>query len=118
MKDRLGGEEGLRKLEEDGVLDIKDASGNLQYQVTKESLKERLSTDMHTACLAIPESSRVLTIHGTRDEVIPPEDAYDFAQLIQNHRLLLLSGADHNYRLHQSDVAKIVVEFVKEDPEL
>ncbi|KAG0593235.1 hypothetical protein KC19_1G314100 [Ceratodon purpureus] len=112
--ERFGGQEGLRKLEDEGVLDIKDASGNVEYQVTKADLRDRLTTNMHAACLAIPELTRVLTIHGTSDEVIPADDAYQFAQRIPTHKLVLVKDADHCYRGHQSELRKHVLEFLQE----
>lgn len=112
--DRLGGPEALQKLEEEGVLDIKDASGNVQYQVKKKDLRDRLTTNMHAACLAIPEPTRVLTIHGINDEVVPADDAYQFAQRIQKHKLLLIKDADHSYQSHQSELAKHVLDFLQE----
>lgn len=112
--ERFGGQEGLKKLEDEGVLDIKDAAGNVEYQVTKADLRDRLTTNMHAACLAIPESTRVLTIHGTNDEIIPADDAYQFAQRISTHKLVLVKDADHSYRGHQSQLVKHVLEFLKE----
>lgn len=112
--ERFGGQEGLRKLEDEGVLDIKDASGNVEYRVTKADLRDRLTTNMHAACLAIPEPTRVLTIHGTNDEVIPADDAYQFAQRIPTHKLVLIKDANHGFHAHQSQLAKHVLQFLQE----
>lgn len=111
---RLGGQEGLQKLEKDGFLDIKDGAGNVEYRVTKESLEDRLSTDMNAACLAIPKECHVLTIHGAKDEVVPVEDAYKFSQKISTHSLSILDNANHGYRSHQHDLAQCVLDFVKD----
>lgn len=112
--ERFGGQEGMRKLEEEGVLEIKDGAGNVQYKVTKAELRDRLTTNMHAACLAIPEATRVLTIHGTNDETIPADDAYQFAQRIPTHKLVLVKDADHCYHDHYSQLIKHVLEFLQE----
>lgn len=96
------------------MLDIKDASGNVEYQVTKADLRDRLTTNMHAACLAIPELTRVLTIHGTKDEVIPADDAYQFAQRIPTHKLVLVKDANHGYQDHESQLLKHMLEFLQE----
>jgi alpha/beta superfamily hydrolase len=111
---RLGGQESLQKLEKDGFLDIKDGAGNVEYRVTKESLEDRLSTDMNAACLAIPKECRVLTVHGAKDEVVPVEDAYKFSQKISTHSLSILNNANHGYRSHQCDLAQCILDFVKD----
>lgn len=56
---------------------------------------------------------RVLTVHGSDDEVIPVEDAKEFAKIIPNHKLEIVEGADHCYTKHQSQLVAIVTEFVK-----
>lgn len=57
---------------------------------------------------------RVLTIHGSADEVIPVEDAHEFAKIIPNHQLQIIQGADHCYTSHQNELAPVVLRFIKE----
>lgn len=102
------------RIEQFGFIDVKNRKGKLEYRVTKESLMDRLSTDTRTACETIPLSCRVLTIHGTEDEFVPVEDAYEFDKHIQNHKLRIVEGADHEYTKLQSELASIVLDFVKE----
>jgi len=40
-------------------------------------------------------NGRVLTVHGSADEVIPLEDAKEFAKIIPNYKLEIVEGADH-----------------------
>lgn len=58
---------------------------------------------------------RVLTVHGTEDEIIPVDDAKEFDKIISNHKLYILEGADHNYtaELHQVELATVVLDFIK-----
>lgn len=58
-------------------------------------------------------NGRVLTVHGSDDEVIPVGDAKEFAKIIPNHKLEIVEGADHSYTKHQSQLVSTVMEFVK-----
>lgn len=55
---------------------------------------------------------RFFTVHGSADETIPVEDAYEFAKLIPNHKLRIIEGANHNYTAHRKEVADTVVDFI------
>ncbi|KAL0337280.1 UNVERIFIED_CONTAM: hypothetical protein Scaly_2003100 [Sesamum calycinum] len=89
------------------------SKGEGGYQVTEESMMERLNTNMHEACLSIDKRCRVLTVHGTADEVIPVEDAREFAKIIPNHKLQIVEGANHGYSSHQDELASAILPFVK-----
>ncbi|XP_013625613.1 PREDICTED: uncharacterized protein LOC106331754 isoform X1 [Brassica oleracea var. oleracea] len=110
ITERLG-EDFLETIKQQGFIDVKD--GKSGYRVTEESLMERLSTDMHEACLNIDKECRVLTVHGSDDVVIPVEDANEFAKIIPNHKLEIVEGADHCYTKHQSQLVATVTEFIK-----
>ncbi|KAB2604246.1 hypothetical protein D8674_036690 [Pyrus ussuriensis x Pyrus communis] len=114
------GKDFMEVIKKEGFIDVKNKSGDGNYRVTEESLMDRLSTDMHESCLQIDkEFSRrfstygVVTIHGTADEVIPVEDALEFAKIIPNHKLHLIEGANHSYTSHQAELASLVVDFIK-----
>ncbi|KAL2547912.1 alpha/beta-hydrolase superfamily protein [Forsythia ovata] len=113
IEERLG-KDFLERITKDGFIDVKSSMGEVNYRVTKESLMDRLNTDMHEACLSIDEGCRLLTVHGSTDEVIPVEDALAFAKIIPNHRLHIIEGADHRYSSHQAELASVVLPFVKE----
>ncbi|KFK27517.1 hypothetical protein AALP_AA8G393500 [Arabis alpina] len=110
MAERLG-EDFLERIKQQGFIDVGD--GKSGYRVTEESLTERLNTDMHEACLKIDKECRVLTVHGSDDEVIPVEDAKEFAKIIPNHKLEIVEGADHCYTKHQNQLVSTVMEFIK-----
>ncbi|KAK6151956.1 hypothetical protein DH2020_014591 [Rehmannia glutinosa] len=113
LEERLG-KTFLEKIKKDGYIDVKTRSGEIDYQVTEESMMERLNTNMHEACLSIDERCRVLIVHGSADEVIPVEDALEFAKIIRNNRLLIIDGANHGYSSHQDELTSAVLPFIKE----
>ncbi|PON37383.1 Alpha/Beta hydrolase fold containing protein [Trema orientale] len=76
-------------------------------------MMDRLKIDIDASCLEIDKECRVLTIHGSVDEMIPVEDATEFDKIISNHKLRIVEGADHDYTSHQAELASIVLEFIK-----
>ena len=56
---------------------------------------------------------RVFTVHGSADEVIPVEDAFEFDKIIPNHKLHVVEGANHCYTSHQTELASIVLNLIK-----
>ncbi|KAK8931174.1 hypothetical protein KSP39_PZI016186 [Platanthera zijinensis] len=134
------GKDFVERIKKDGFIDVKDRTGKVEYRVTEESLMDRLNTDMHAACRAIgkdcsggrrakheaavalakkrrgrlPSSNlRVLTIHGSVDEIVPSEDAFEFDKLIPNHKLHIIEGANHCYTGHQEELASLLLDFIK-----
>ncbi|KAK3161098.1 hypothetical protein QOZ80_1BG0071790 [Eleusine coracana subsp. coracana] len=111
IEERLG-KEFMDTINKEGYIDVTNKSGNFWYRVTKESLMERLNTDMRAASLSISKECRFFTIHGSADEVIPVEDAYEFAKLIPNHKLHVIEGANHCYTAHRKEVSDAVVDCI------
>ncbi|KAB2618355.1 hypothetical protein D8674_014224 [Pyrus ussuriensis x Pyrus communis] len=76
---------------------LRDAvlAGSVIYCVTEEGLMDRLSTDMPESCLHVGKECRVLTVHGSADEAVPVEDAFEFPKIIANHKLHVIEGANH-----------------------
>ncbi|KAG4141369.1 hypothetical protein ERO13_D06G071900v2 [Gossypium hirsutum] len=89
------------------------SKGGVEYRVTEEALMDSLRTDMHEACLKIDKECRVLTVHGSADEINSVEDALEFAKVIPNHQLHIIEGANHGYTSHQNELASTVVKFIK-----
>ncbi|KAK9274701.1 hypothetical protein L1049_021952 [Liquidambar formosana] len=112
IEDRLG-KDFLQRIKKDGFIDVMNKTGKVYYRVTEESMLDRLSTDMHKACLMIEKECRVLTVHGSADEVIPVEDALEFAKIIPNHKLHIIEGANHGYTAHQAELTSVVLDFIK-----
>lgn len=112
IAERLG-EDFIEIIKKDGHIDVKNKTGGIEYRVTEEALMDRLRTDMHEACLKIDKECRVLTVHGSADEIISVEDALEFAKVIPNHQLHIIEGANHGYTSHQTELASSIVKFIK-----
>lgn len=106
----------MQKLKDEGVLDVYYRSGKFEFRVLKSDLEERMATDMHKACLGIPEHCRVLNVHGAADETVPLEDVHEFGKRIRNNSVHIIDGADHNFKLRQDEIATMVVDFVRASP--
>ncbi|KAJ0745655.1 putative feruloyl esterase [Helianthus annuus] len=112
IEERLG-KDYLERVKKDGFIDIKSKKGESSFRVTKESLMERLHTNMHEAGLKVDQDCKVLTVHGSVDEVIPVEDASEFAKIIPNHELRIIEGANHGYTNHRDELVSVVLNFLK-----
>ncbi|KAJ0701986.1 putative chloride peroxidase [Helianthus annuus] len=112
IAERLG-KDYLERVKKDGFIDIKSKKGESSFHVTKESLMERLNTNMHEAGLKVDQDCKVLTVHGSVDEVIPVEDASAFAKTIPNHELRIIEGANHGYTNHRDELVSVVLTFLK-----
>ncbi|KAL1202181.1 hypothetical protein V5N11_018137 [Cardamine amara subsp. amara] len=110
------GKDYLKRIKENGFIDVRNRKGKFQYRATEESLMDRLTTNTHEACLSIHENCRVLTVHGSNDRIVHVTEASEFAKYIKNHKLCLIEGADHEFTSHQHQLASIVFSFVKLDP--
>ena len=62
-----------------------------------QDMANRLSLDMDAPARAV-KRSQVLTVHGSKDETIPVADAHAYAERLAGGRLLVVDGADHNYK--------------------
>lgn len=112
IKGRLG-KDFQEKIKQHGFIDVRNRRGKLEFRVTEKGLMDRLETDARAACQTITPSCRVLTVHGTLDEMVPVKDATEFAKHIPNHNLRIVEGADHEFTKHQSELCSIVLCFVK-----
>lgn len=114
MEGRLG-KDFLLRLKQHGYIDVFNRKGKYEYRVTEESLKDRLTTDIHAVCLLIQQECRVLTVHGSMDKIVPAEDASEFAKFIPNHKLHIIKGANHEYTSHQGELTSVVLDFLREN---
>jgi alpha/beta superfamily hydrolase len=112
IADRLGNDY-MDIINQHGFIDVGQKKGQSIYRVTKESLMDRLKIDIQSACMSIDPNCRVLTVHGSDDDVVPSEDAMEFHKYISNHELHIIEGADHRYSSHQLELANIVVKFAR-----
>lgn len=106
------GENYMERIQENGYLTF--TNRGKEHRATKESLIERLNTSMRDICLSIDDICRVVTIHGSGDDVVKLDDAEEFNNVIRNHELHVIEGANHGYTKHQDQLASAVVHYVKE----
>ncbi|KAH7440689.1 hypothetical protein KP509_03G005900, partial [Ceratopteris richardii] len=86
--DKLFNKDFLDKIEA-GPLILKNSLGNV-FHVTREDLMQRLSTDVVAAVQTIPKEIRVLSVHGSEDELVDVENAIQCDSLIANHTLQII----------------------------
>ncbi|KAI3946359.1 hypothetical protein MKW98_010483 [Papaver atlanticum] len=108
------GRDFMERIKENGFIDVKDKEGKIKFRLTEESLLERLAIDMRAVCFSIAKDCRVFTVHGSEDDLVPVEDAFEFAKIIHNHKLHIVEGADHVFDNHQGELVEVVVSFVRE----
>jgi len=111
IEERLG-KEFIDRINKEGYIDVTGKSGKFLYRVTKDSLMERLSIDMRATSLSISNECSFFTVHGSADELIPVEDAHEFAKHILNHKLRVIEGANHCYTAHRKELSDAVVDFI------
>ncbi|KAL6061974.1 Alpha/beta-Hydrolases superfamily protein [Balamuthia mandrillaris] len=103
-------EEQLKEMEEKGkfMWRVRDK----YWEVTKEGYEERASVDM-TVVRDI--QSKVLTIHGDSDEVIPLADAHMFHEHIPHHELQVIAGASHFYHGKYEELVAAIVRWLSKE---
>ncbi|KAG5527296.1 hypothetical protein RHGRI_028255 [Rhododendron griersonianum] len=111
--DECMGEDFYDLIEKDTYFDVKSETGEVSYRVTLKNLTDVLNTDMYEASHKIDKKCRVLTVHGSKDEIIPFGDGLKFARIISNHKIHIEEGADHGYTSHQAGLTKTVLRFIK-----
>ena len=61
---------------------------------------------------------RILTVHGSDDEIISVDDAKEFDRFISNHKLQILAGANHGFSKHRENLASLVIDFLEDEVQL
>jgi alpha/beta superfamily hydrolase len=89
-----------------------ETRGKRKFEVRKEDIEERINLD--SSLVRQIENSHVLTIHGDADKVVHVSSAYKFAEMIQNHELTIVEGADHNFNglRHMDELVSTTSTFI------
>ncbi|XP_057765978.1 uncharacterized protein LOC130986545 isoform X2 [Salvia miltiorrhiza] len=95
-------------------IDLKSRKASSDYEVTKENKSKQVDTNIHEEWLTIDPRCKVLTVHGTADNDVALDDAYEIGKVVPNHQLQLVDGADHTYHARLDQLAAAVVHFAKE----
>uniref|UniRef100_A0A7N0U7U1 Serine aminopeptidase S33 domain-containing protein n=1 Tax=Kalanchoe fedtschenkoi TaxID=63787 RepID=A0A7N0U7U1_KALFE len=104
----------FEEIRQKGFVDVKNKKGEVWIHATQEQWMEMQRVDIRSEVLLISEDCRVLTVHGSKDEVVSPADSFEYAKLIRNHKLHIIEGADHEYTSHQGELASAVLNFIKQ----
>ncbi|CAG8773203.1 23897_t:CDS:2, partial [Gigaspora rosea] len=106
----------LEKLEKDGFVVLEDGPGD--YILRKEDLIARAKIDMSCVKNIIKEKVRVLTVHGSEDEICPVDGAYAYDKLIgpePYHKLIIIEGANHGFKNQKDELLKAVESWLFEN---
>ncbi|KAL1915674.1 uncharacterized protein VTP21DRAFT_6433 [Calcarisporiella thermophila] len=88
----------LRTADEQGRFEWLKLSNGQEYVVSKEDLEAFKRIDMSVVKQIDMEKTRVLTVHGDKDEVIPVEDAYEYHRILgRRHHLVVIPDALHSF---------------------
>ena len=55
----------------------------------------------------------MLTVHGSEDKAVAVDNAFGCDQIIENHTLRIINGADHMYSQHERDLQETVISFIQ-----
>ena len=61
---------------------------------------------------------RIMTVHGSDDDIISVDDAKEFHRFISNHKLQILAGANHRFTEHGENLASLVIDFLEDEVQL
>jgi len=82
------------------------------FVVTKEQIESRASLDVLAASEKISFAD-FLTVHGTKDEIVPVIDAEEgFHSHIKRHSLCLIDGARHQFKDKEMELGNGVVSWL------
>lgn len=104
-----------RELEQKGRFQFQTWNGGRTFEVTKQSVKDRIAYDLvKEAGVDRITKAQVLTIHGDKDETVSIENAYKFDELIPNHTMKIISGANHNFNglIHMNTIVSSILDFI------
>ncbi|XP_047941573.1 uncharacterized protein LOC125188644 isoform X1 [Salvia hispanica] len=83
---------------------------------SEEEVKDvkQLNSSIDEEWLTMDPRCKVLTVHGTADNDVALDEAYEIGKVAPNHQLKLVDGADHTYESRLDQLAAAVVPFAKE----
>ncbi len=104
-----------QELEQNGRFQIQTWSGGRTFEVTEQSIKDRIAYDIiRDAAVDRITESKVLTIHGDDDQTVPVENAHKFDQIIPNHTIKIIPGANHNFNglKYVNTIVSSILDFI------
>ena len=109
--DKLLGAEKARMLRKTGNL-ILSKRGDMECIITMADVNERNKLD--SSFVQNIQSAHVLTVHGSMDEHVEVSNALEFAKNIRNHEVLVIEGANHNFKglLHMPILVATIADSI------
>ncbi|KAH9936277.1 ectomycorrhiza-regulated esterase [Fomitopsis serialis] len=119
MYDQTNKPEIKAQLERQGYYEVKAvvARQPVSMKVTIQDHHEFASLDTSIVWDRFPAAIDVLTIHGLKDAVVPPYDAFIYAKILGarspgTHNLAIVEEADHNFTGRSDEVVDTVLEWL------
>jgi pimeloyl-ACP methyl ester carboxylesterase len=111
-------EEQCKKLKDVGEFELlrRGDRGDRLLTVTLDAVRSRNAYDISAAASATElENIHMLTIHGDADKHVPVENAFKFHEVIPNHSLHIIKGADHNFNglKFMDDLVSVISFFLR-----
>lgn len=106
-------EEQCKKLDDDGEFQLMK-KGNRLMTVTRDAIHNRNAFDI-LAAARHTDLGHMLTIHGSADKHVPVKNAFNFHEVVPNHSLHIIEGADHNFNglKFMNDLVSVISSFVR-----
>lgn len=85
------------------------------FVVKERDLHLKNMYDLEQYVRKIPDSTKILTIHGADDAIVPIENAFKFEKMIKSHFLSVIPNCNHNFNglLHMDTLVSIISKFVQ-----
>ncbi|KAI8142399.1 Alpha/Beta hydrolase protein, partial [Fennellomyces sp. T-0311] len=107
-------------LDRQGYFDwkVRKRDSFITIKVTRKDVERFItwdnSHDVPCIVARMPKTTCVLTCHGTNDEIVPVYNAAMFSNIISNHQLKLIPGANHNFIGQYEEVVQAILEYFAE----
>ncbi|KAL7508013.1 hypothetical protein ACHAXN_005793 [Cyclotella atomus] len=116
-------EDDMSQLKDIGYFYLKNTYGeerNDRFKITKEQVDKRTKRDTNQIMQHLQQSNtriHILTIHGSKDEMVSVDNAYKFDRELAsgNHILHIIEGAGHNFNgiKYHSSMVDAISSFVR-----
>lgn len=101
---------GIKKWKEKGHIFYEKANGE-KFKVNYSFFEDAHNHIMKNKSYLI--KCPVLIVHGDKDDVVPFSDTYEFAQKIENKKIVIIKGASHNFLENNNykKIQKLIINF-------
>lgn len=111
QEERISSEQ-KEELQREGKITLKHPMGPM-FVLTMEDWEN--CRDLDTTFVEHLEKAKFLVLHGTKDQAVPEEDAWDYRDYIPQNKTVIFDGADHNYNglKHIAEIVTLVAELLR-----